>query len=186
MRTRVLAATALCAACTGGAGLAEARPYEHFPFLDQDSIVVDWCGADMPFRNDFRVAGVITGRITGRDRTLRYTQIAHGKAVWTNLATGRAITIKWNQTGQDLRVWDNGDGTLSILFQASGAGKVYGPDNRLAAIDPGTFRSLVILDHGGTLTDPSDDTFISETLVRETGPPKALEGECDLFRRLTA
>lgn len=169
----------------GGASLAGARPVEHFAVHDQQSIVVDWCGDDVPFRNDFSVDGVLTARITGRDGTLRFTQTAHGEAVWTNLATGRTITIRWDQNAHDLRVADNGDGTLSILFQTSGNGKIYGPDNKLVDVASGNLRLLAIVDYGGTLNDPSDDTLISETLVSNRGP-QGDESECEAYRRLTS
>ena len=183
MRTRV-AVFATCAASIGGASLASAQPFEHFAFHDQESTVVDWCGEDAPFRNDLSIDGVVTARITGRDGTVRYAQTAHGETVWTNLATERTITIKWDSNSQDLRVADNGDGTLSILFQTSGGAKIYGPDNKLVDVAPGNIRLLAIVDYGGTLNDPSDDTLISETLVSNRGP-QGDESECEAYRRLT-
>ena len=187
MRTRVglCAAAAICLAYAGGAGRVEAQPFEHFSFQDQGSMIVDWCGEDVPFRNEFSISGVVTARSTGRDGAVRYTQTQHGVSVWTNLATGRSITIKWNENaGQDLRVTDNGDGTLSTLYQLSGTVKIYGPDNKLVLNAPGNLRALAIVDYGGTLNDPSDDTLISNTLVSYRGP-EVDESECDVFLRLT-
>jgi hypothetical protein len=53
-------------------------------------------------------------------------------------------------------VTDNGDGTLTIPGMGAGMSKYLGPDGFLF-LDAGQFRFEVLIDHGGTPTDPSDD-----------------------------
>jgi hypothetical protein len=185
MRTsaKVAAALAVAAACGQP---ADARPLDHGRFGYQESIVVDWCGADAPFRNDFDVTGTFIGRVTGQDGNggFRYSQTAHGEAIWTNLATGRTLTIVWNAHDQDLRVTDNGDGTGTVLWQESGNVNYFGPDGKFVSNAPGAFRVESLIDFNGTPGDPSDDTVISETLVRNVGhAPDA--SECEMYRGLT-
>jgi hypothetical protein len=163
---------------------ASAQPTGRGPIGDQESIVVDWCGADAPFRNDFYYEGRELGHVTGPDGTFRYSFTAHGEAIWTNLSTGRTLTGVWNTRNVDLHVTDNGDGTITEFWQGSGNLNEFGPDGKLVANFPGSFRVSTLIDYGGTLADPEDDTVISETFIRNEGHP-ATESECDLYRRLT-
>ena len=62
---------------------------------------------------------------------------------------------------KDLSVVDNGDGTLTIEVLATGAFTLYGPNGKAIARDPGQVRFAFLVDHGGTPTDPSDDTEVA-------------------------
>jgi hypothetical protein len=64
--------------------------------------------------------------------------------------------------------------------------KTYGPDGRLLYRDTGQQRSVALIDHGGTPTDPSDDELIDFEIVKDTGWVFA-EGRdfCTDFRTLT-
>jgi hypothetical protein len=57
-------------------------------------------------------------------------------------------------------VTDNGDGTLTILLLSTGNAVLYGEDGKVIARDPGQIRVEILIDNGGTPTDPSDDEFI--------------------------
>jgi len=61
---------------------------------------------------------------------------------------------------KDLKVTDNGDGTLTILVNAAGGQRIYGPDGKLLFRDPGMVRYEFLIDHNGTPTDPEDDEFL--------------------------
>ena len=52
---------------------------------------------------------------------------------------------------------DNGDGTLTIIFQGSGTDKWYGGDGRVVLRVSGNFRDELRVDHNGTPGDPTDD-----------------------------
>jgi hypothetical protein len=43
---------------------------------------------------------------------------------------------------------------------------VYGEDGKAIARNPGQIRPELIIDHGGTPNDPSDDQVLSEELVK--------------------
>jgi hypothetical protein len=86
--------------------------------------------------------------------TIKQTQIV------TNLANGNSVTSFSNFINKDLRVTDNGDGTLTVLILGTGNAVLYGEDGKVIARDPGQVRFEILVDHGGTPTDPSDDEFL--------------------------
>ena len=165
--------------------VADARPLERGTFAYGGDSVVDWCGSDAPFRDQFDVTGTVVGRVTGQrgGDGFRYSQTYHGTAIWTNLATERSISIVWNDHDQDLHITDNGDGTGTLLWQSSGTVNYYGPDGKFVTNGPGAARLETIIDFAGTPGDPSDDTVISGKVVSNVGrfPPT----ECELYRDLT-
>jgi len=164
----------------------QAKPYEQIRFDEQGSdVVTDFCG-DLSVRIDLHDQGVVVGPPAGADRLARDTQTHHGGSTITNLATGRAFTFTWNHDNQEVRVTDNGDGTISILTQVPGPEMTYGPDGELLFTNGGTFRLLTTLDHGGTPSDPTDDTFVSEEVVSSHGgKPQPDLDCCEQFRTLT-
>jgi hypothetical protein len=80
--------------------------------------------------------------------------------VVTNLANGNSVTSFSTFVDKDLRVTDNGDGTLTILILVTGNFVLYGEDGKAIARNPGQVRVEILVDHGGTPTDPSDDEFL--------------------------
>lgn len=161
---------------------ASADPADQFRFADDGSYVLDdFCG-DIPTAVEFTERGSGIGHLSGRGRELRYTVDHHGDATYTNVATGRGFTFSWNYLDQDKRVTDNGDGTLSIFGNSPGSEQVRGPDGKLLDVKAGLFRWVIVLDDGGTPSDPSDDTFVSITFL---SGPDIYSGLCDDFRALT-
>ena len=122
-------------------------------------VVEDFCG-DLTVRidEDFRGAFLLNAR--GPHGLAYGSETLHGTQVFTNLANGKTFTQIFNVVSKDLKVTDNGDGTLTILVLATGSGKVYGPDGNLLFNDPGQIRVEILIDHGGTPTDPADDEFL--------------------------
>ena len=77
-----------------------------------------------------------------------------------------SVVEKTRVLNKDLHVTDNGDGTLTIVFLATGPSSLYGPDGKAIARDPGQVRFEFVVDHGGTPTDPSDDVELSSTQIK--------------------
>jgi len=96
--------------------------------------------------------------------------------VFTNLANDKSVTFVNDVTEKDLRVTDNGDGTLTILILATGNAVLYGEDGKAIARNPGQTRFEILIDHGGTPTDPSDDEFLAFL-----GVVKGSTGRSDAF-----
>jgi len=101
------------------------------------------------------------GLLFGADHTA-FTQTT------TNPVNGLSVVDITHALTKDLHVTDNGDGTLTILVLQTGPSTTYGPDGTPIARNPGQVRFEVVVDHGGTPTDPSDDTELSFTQVRDS------------------
>jgi hypothetical protein len=184
---RTLLAVGLTGLLIGGTVTAiDAKPLEHVRFFESESEVVDdFCG-DLTVRSEYHDRGVIQARQTGPDRLPRYTVNHHGGATTTNLATGKAFTITWNYVEQEVRVRDNGDGTLTVLFQIPGPEVFYGPDGQRVFVNGGTMRIELIVDLAGTPDDTSDDVIIGEEFLSgHGGKPQPPFDFCESFRTLT-
>jgi hypothetical protein len=156
--TTVLAATAL----VWSVAPAAAEPLDHGQFHDVSTEVVEQFCGDLTVRIDTDVRGSFVAKTQGRDGLVYFLETAHGTVSYTNLATGKSFTNVFNVVQKDLKVTDNGDGTLTILVLATGSVKNYGPDGNLLFNDPGQIRFEILIDHGGTPTDPADDEFLED------------------------
>jgi hypothetical protein len=184
-RFRLGVAVVVIAGVAGAATSAQAQPFDQFHYDESGGEVIDGFCGDLQVSTEFHDSGVVVGRVTGRDRTLRYTQTRHGEVTWTNVATGKGFTAIWNVTNQDLRATVNGDGTLSIFWQITGPEKLYGPDGERLYTAVGNTTWLTIIDYGGTLTDPSDDVVVDTAFLGLHGPPPPDTDFCDAFHALT-
>lgn len=135
---------------------AAARPIEQGRFHDVGSRVIEnFCG-DLTVREAFDIAGSGLVIKRGRDGFAYFAKTIQATQSWSNLATGKTYTQVSNTMGKDLKITDNGDGTLTVLVLATGSFKVY-VDGEFLFTDPGQVRFEILVDHGGTPTDPSDD-----------------------------
>jgi hypothetical protein len=144
------------------AGGASAMPIEHTDFHDEFTEVFD----------DFcDVSGLTVQVDTVEDGRFLFNPhgpdgLAYAKAnltitnVYTNVGNQNTVTEVVKAVDKDLRVTDNGDGTLTILVLTTGNAAVFGPDGKALARNPGQVRFEILIDHGGTPTDPSDDQFL--------------------------
>ncbi len=159
-----------------------ARPIERGHFSESFTEFVD-CG-DVRVRVDLDVDWAFLLNPHGRDRLPYGMETSHGEQVWTNLTTGKSLTVVTNFVVKDQKITDNGD-TLTIVVKSSGGVNVFGPEGKLLFKDPGQSRSVLLIDHGGTPADPTDDVFL-EDLGRIKGSTgrNDLEGRgfCDLVR----
>lgn len=97
----------------------------------------------------------------GPDGLAYFLQHGTRTEVLTNLANGKSVSSVANVIEKDQRVTDNGDGTLTILILATGNAVLYGEDGKAIARNPGQLRFEILVNHGGTPTDPSDDEFLA-------------------------
>jgi hypothetical protein len=129
---------------------------------EEDTLVLEnFCDVpgltvELAFVLDLRVHAVPHGS----DGLVYFLQHGTRTDVFTNLANDKSVTGVVNVIEKDMRVTDSGDGTLTILVLATGNAVLYGEDGKAIARDPGQIRFEILVDHGGTPTDPSDDEFI--------------------------
>ncbi|MGH3035852.1 MAG: hypothetical protein ACRDMU_01610 [Gaiellaceae bacterium] len=126
----------------------------------------DFCGAGLTVE----VAVVLDIRVQavahGPDGLIYFLQHGTETDVLTNLANGTSLTSFARVIEKDLRVTDNGDGTLTVLILATGNAVLYGENGKAIARNPGQIRIELLIDHGGTPNEPSDDVILAEELVK--------------------
>ena len=161
---------------------AAAAPLENVRNHIVDSeIEREFCG-DLTVRIDLEIFENILVNRRGADGLPYFAAKVRGTVSFTNLANDLTLSRTFTTVDKDLKVTDNGDGTLTILVLATGGERWYGPDGRLLFRNPGQIRYEVLIDHGGTPGDPSDDEFISESdLIKGSTGLNETEGRdfCD-------
>jgi hypothetical protein len=151
------AAVTLAAAASAGQVFRETI-HEEGTFVFDDFCDVSGLTVEVAFVVDARVQAVPHGP----DRLDYFLQHGRHTNVFTNLANDRSVTEAVKVVEKDMRVTDNGDGTLTILILATGNAVVYGENGKAIARNPGQVRFEILVDHGGTPNDPSDDEFLED------------------------
>ena len=152
----------LSTAVAAAAGpLVKERFHDEGTFVDED-----FCGAGLTVDGTFVVDGSVLVVARGPDGLQYFLEHLKVTVVYTNRANSKTVTLDVTRLNKDLRVTDNGDGTLTILALATGNDVYYGPDGKAIGRNPGQIRVEILVDHGGTPTDPSDDEFLAEELVK--------------------
>ena len=81
--------------------------------------------------------------------------------VYTNLANDEWVRVVSTRTEHPLRVTDNGDGTLTYLYNHTGKSTMYAADGSVVArLSTGGVRIEKTFDHGGTPTNPDNFEFV--------------------------
>ena len=153
-------------------GPVAAEPLEHGAIhFEFSETVENFC--DVPGLTVL-IEGVVDGKVLinrrGPDGLIHFMELDRVHVVYTNLANGIAISEDGQVLQKDVRVVDNGDGTLTItILGTAGHIVAYGPDGDVIGRQAGVRRLQILVDHGGTPTDPSDDVFLEVLSFRENG-----------------
>jgi hypothetical protein len=151
----VTAAFTLAAAASAGQLIRES-----FDEVESE-VIPDFCGtAGLTVSFVTHSIGTFHGVPHGRDGLVYFGANFKATTVVTNLANGNSVTSFATIRDKDQRVTDNGDGTLTILILTTGNDVLYGEDGKVIARNPGQVRVEILIDHGGTPTDPNDDKFL--------------------------
>jgi hypothetical protein len=176
-RLGVIMALGAIAAVTSGAAAGAGQVFRETIHDEGSFVLEDFCDqpsmtVDVAFALNLRVHAVPHG-----PARLAYF-LQHGKRteVLTNPANGKSLTSVAKVIEKDMRVTDNGDGTLTILILATGNSVLYGENHKAIARNPGQIRFEMLVDHGGTPTDPTDDEFLADL-----GEVKGSTGRSDDF-----
>jgi len=164
----VLASVAAAASVTL-AGTAAADPPLNETFHDEfTETITDYCGVPgLTVQSDVVVDGriLIHSGVPGP----KFMEHTTGTFVDTNVANGNTVTGTFKNVQRALEGTDNGDGTSTVLFLATGNDVVYGPDGKAIARNPGQVRFELLIDHNGTPDDPTDDQVLAFLgLVKES------------------
>jgi hypothetical protein len=168
------------------AGPVGAAPADQGHFHDVGSEPAELCGLDV--RHDFDVSGSYRFVGQGRDRLGHYGENVHGTESWTNLDTDKTFSHSFSVSTRDTKVTDNGDGTLTIENQGQGNDTYYDNDGNTVLRDPGQTRFLIVVDDGGTPSDPDDDELVSFEIRRESTGRNDTDGRdfCEDLSTFTA
>jgi hypothetical protein len=167
---RLLLATALLAALVLAVP-AQAEPgrvFKETVHLEDFTEIEGFCDTEMTVRSHFVADLTQTVMPRGRDGLIYFANRVTITETFTNVDNGKTVVSTVNAIEKDLRVTDNGDGTLTILVLATGNAVLYDSDGKAIGRNPGQFRFELLVDHGGTPSDPSDDTEISFEVVKES------------------
>ena len=120
-----------------------------------------------------------------RDGIFVARTLVSSRSTYTNLATGVSLTAVSHFRDMDQHVVDNGDGTLTVRFRSAVNEAYPSPAGALVAKVVRNQTIEIVLDHGGTPEDPSDDVVVSETMSEPHGVD-SLEGrsDCDIAAEL--
>ena len=167
MRRLLLAAALLAALVLAVPALAKPgrviKETVHEEFFNE---IDAFCETDMVVESHL----VVDGRTrSGRAGAMGSSTSPTGSQItetFTNVDNSKFVVSTVNLIDKDLRVTDNGDGTLTILILSTGNAVIYNSDGKAIGRNPGQVRFELVVDHGGTPSDPSDDTEISFEQVK--------------------
>ena len=167
MRRLLLAAGLLAALVLAVPALAEPGRVFKESFHEEVIEEIDaFCETEMVVESHLVVDGTTTIMPRGRDGLIYFANRLSITETLTNVENDKFVVSTVTLIDKDLRVTDNGDGTLTILILSTGNAVVYNSDGKAIGRNPGQVRFELVVDHGGTPSDPSDDTEISFELVK--------------------
>ena len=167
---RLLLATALLAGLVLAVS-AQAEPgrvIKQTIHEDDLNLIEGFCETDMAVQSHFVADVTVKIMPRGRDGLIYFANRLSVTETFTNLDNGKMVVSTVNAIDKDLRVTDNGDGTLTILILSTGNAVTYNSDGKAIGRNPGQIRFELTVDHGGTPSDPSDDTEISFEVVKDS------------------
>lgn len=147
---------------------------EHFAFTDshieQEEHGDEFC-PNVEFLTLFEIEarGQDVVKLKGQSPFPYFASTFKFREVYTNLENGKTFTLLTVGRDADQRIVDNGDGTITLIFQGVGRTHVIGPDGDRLFTDAGQFRFVAVVDYNGTPGDPEDDIELSFEVVKEVG-----------------
>ena len=136
--------------------------------------------------DDFNACGTtVTAHFVGRavfivradDPNLDRVQIVeHFEFTYSNLANGREMTLVLDLNTPDLLVTENGDGTITETYAATGRSAFVDGDGRIFLMSSGRIVYADTINLNGTPDDGSDDYLQSFEILQIAGPHPGAEG----------
>jgi hypothetical protein len=139
---------------------AHADPPQRIPIDADEEFDFPLCGIDSHVRSVEQ--GLLTVRSRGPEGIDYFAERLERDAYTTNKATGLTIHVSQKYRPRDQQIVDNGDGTLTIHWQATFNQVDRAPDGSVAFRSAGRQTGTIVVDDGGTPSDPDDDEVISE------------------------
>lgn len=174
VRRSIVSGLAGLACVALAAAPASAKVYERFSFVDSFAFTDDnFCDSGVTL--DIEGTATVSGTLVVRGDGILYGGVhVLAEAVVSNPDTGDHVRTVNRLFEKDLKIVDNGDGTMTIDVLATGNFTAYDSEGKAIVRDPGQTRYQLLIDHGGTLDDPTDDRFL-----RFLGVTKGSTGRSD-------
>jgi hypothetical protein len=169
MRPLLLATALLAALLLAVSAQAEpGRVFKETVHVENFNEIEGFCETDMVVQSHFVADLKVKAMPRGRDGLIYFANRLSITETFMNVANNKTVASTVNAIDKDLRVRDNGDGTLTILILSTGNAVIYNSDGKAIGRNPGQVRFELVVDHGGTPSDPADDTEISFEVVKES------------------
>ena len=152
-------------------------------------LIEDFCGIDgFDVTHSREWSGSFTGNTRGQDGIVHFRDSVRETNSFLNPDTGKSLTALHLGHGHDMAITDHGDGTMTVIFQNSGLDSWYDGDGEKVLSVAGVTRDELLIDNGGTPSDPSDDQVLEFVGNVKTWPNNPFEGRdfCDDFFLFTA
>jgi len=161
MNTHALAALAAAPILVVGlTAPVQSAPPERTAIDEVEEFDFPLCGIDTHVR--LVEQGILTVRSRGPAGSVYFAERLDRDAYNTNVGNGRTVQVSQSFRPRDQRIVDNGDGTLTIHWQATFTQVDHAPDGSVAFRSAGRQTGIIVVDDGGTPSDPDDDEVISE------------------------
>jgi len=189
---RLISPTAVAAAAlataTALAGPATAAPIDsgHFPDTETETFDCDGTPAERVTVVDVKFTFNQRG---GKNVFPYYRESVEGTDVFTNLDNGGTYSDHFTANSRDHKIVDNGDGTITIFGQGSGADTWRDTNGKVVLTDNGNIRYAFDIDYHGTPGDPSDDTEVPDSfrIIRDSTGTNIIDRDfCDDLREFTS
>ena len=138
----------------------QSAPPERIAIDEVEELDIPLCGIDTHVR--LVEQGTLTVRSRGPSGIAYFAERLERDAYNTNVETGLTVHVSQRFRPRDQRIVDNGDGTLTIHWQATFTQSDHAPDGSVAFRTAGRQTGIIVVDDGGTPSDPDDDEVISE------------------------
>jgi hypothetical protein len=155
----------------------------------ESELIEDFCGIDgFNVIHTLDWSGSFTVTTRGPDGFVQVRDSVRESNSFLNPQTGKNLTALHLGHGHDMSITDNGDGTLTVIFQNSGLDTLFDGNGDKVLSVAGVTRDEFLIDNNGTPHDPSDDQFLEYVARIKTWPNNAFEGRdfCEDFFLFTA
>lgn len=156
LRAPLSALIGLAIPIVGMAGHASAAPSPWEPIEEEFSEEFEACpGVNVLW--ELNVTGKSRFTTRGKSGLPLYQEHVTDTEVYTNQANDEWVRVVSTRTEHPLSATNNGDGTLTYLYNHTGKATMYAADGSVVArLSTGGVRIEKTFDHGGTPTDPSN------------------------------
>jgi hypothetical protein len=145
---------------------AHAAPIDqgHETFTGSNDFTCDTIDPAIPTRDEYDVRiNFLFNQRGGPNVFPYYRESVSGTHVYTNETTGGTYSQVFTANSQDHKIIDNGDGTITIIAQGTGAEHWKDTNGNIVLRGAGQYQFSVDIDYNGTPGNPDDDVEVPDS-----------------------